>query len=317
MRHFSGHFKEKTVLVIGDPILDEYAFGIVERNSPEVPTAPVVLVKREQRLLGGAANVAHNIVALGGRALLLGYLGDDDAGRSMSALLAAAKIKDLSFVSKDRPTVVKQRIFNGPQQIARMDREDLSPLSKSDLRKFKVALGNAPRIVDFVIVSDYAKGMISKESMRMILDRFGGDSILADPKPVHRDLMRGLRAITPNLKEVSAMIGRPLRKHEDIREETRALSMKLSTSIITTMGHDGMMVFDEAADSFHRIPRPHVKAVDVTGAGDVATAACALALASGATLLEAARFANHAASFSVTKPGTATVTLKELKNYGY
>ena len=312
MKNFTAQFKHKTILVVGDIILDEYLFGNITRMSPEAPQTPVVLMKNEKLVLGGAANVANNIVSLGGKAVLLGCIGNDEHGRLLKKLLKKAKIKNGSFISSERPTITKTRVFDGERQIVRIDDEKDHPLSKKELALFQTALRKIPANIDMVIVSDYAKGMISKETMQILRKKFSGDKIVADPKPIHKDLMRGLLVIAPNLKETSLMAGAALRRHEDIRNTALRLAEELQTSILTTMGRDGMILCDKSNMTVYRVASPKVRAIDVTGAGDVATAACALALASGASLSQAAEFANRAASISVTKLGTATVTIKEI-----
>ena len=312
MKNFTAQFKNKTILVVGDIILDEYLFGNITRMSPEAPQTPVVLMKNEKLVLGGAANVANNIVSLGGKAILLGSIGGDEHGKISKELLKKAGIKDLSFISPERPTITKTRIFDGERQIARIDNEQDHPLSKKELALFRAALHRAPVKIDMVIISDYAKGMVSGETMDVLRKKFSGDRIVADPKPVHKDLMRGLLVITPNLKETSLMAGAALRRHEDIRNTALRLAEELQTSVLATMGREGMMLCDKNDMTVYRVASPKVRAIDVTGAGDVATAACALALASGASLAEAAEFANRAASVSVTKIGTSTITMKEI-----
>jgi rfaE bifunctional protein kinase chain/domain len=311
MKSFTARFKNKTILVIGDLMLDEYIFGNIFRMSPEAPTTPVILVKNRERVLGGAANVAHNIVSLGGKAMLLGCIGDDNAGLLFQKLLTEARIENRSFTSAERPTTVKNRLFDGNRQVARVDTETAKPLTRRELELFSKALHKLPRRIDFVAISDYAKGMFSKETMRLILKRFPGNRILADLKPVHKNLVHELCVITPNLEEVSLMAGIKLRRHEDIRNTAARLAKELRTSVLITMGREGMMLCDKKDLSIYRVAPPKVRAVDVTGAGDVATAATALALASGASLIDAAEFANRAAAISVTKLGTATVTFKE------
>lgn len=312
MKHFTAQFKQKTILVVGDIILDKYIFGNITRMSPEAPQTPVVFIKNEKLALGGAANVANNIVSLGGKAILLGYVGDDEHGTLSKKLLKKARIKDLLFICPERPTITKTRIFDGERQVARVDSEYDGALSKKELALFSAALRNLPRNIDMVIISDYAKGMVSKKTMDLLRKKFSGNKIVADTKPIHKDLMHDLYIITPNLKEVSLMARIPLKRHEDIRRTTAQLAKELNTSILATMGREGMMFCDKKDLTIHRIAAPKVHALDVTGAGDVATAACTLALASGTTFAEAAEFANRAASISVTKLGTATVTLKEL-----
>lgn len=314
MKHFAAQFKNKTILVVGDIILDKYIFGKITRKSPEAPKTPVILAMNEGYALGGAANVSHNIVSLGGKAILLGYLGDDDNATTVKHLLSKTKIKDSSFIIRSHPTITKTRIFDGTRQVARIDEESTAPLSKQELAIFLAAIKKAQKNVDIVIVVDYAKGMISKEAMALLIKKFGGEKIIADPKPIHKDLMRNILLITPNLKELSLMTRRDIKKTNDIYSATQILAQDLRTSILATLSGKGMTLYDISDDTIFRVPPPGVKVVDVTGAGDVATAACALAVASGASLAEAALFANRAAGVSVTKPSTATVTLKEVEN---
>jgi D-beta-D-heptose 7-phosphate kinase/D-beta-D-heptose 1-phosphate adenosyltransferase len=312
MEHFTKSFKNKTVLVVGDLILDEYILGNITRMSPEAPQTPVIFMKSDKRVLGGAANVANNIVSLGGKAILLGNIGDDESGRRVKRLLKEAKIQDHSFVIPTRPTITKVRIFDGERQVARIDRERAEEFSTKELALFSAALRKLPKKIDMVVVSDYAKGIVSKKTMALLRKRFTGDKIIADPKPVNKDHMRELHMITPNLKEVSAMTGLEFKSHDLIREAIRTLARELHSSILVTMGREGMMFCDKNNMTIYRVASPKVRAIDVTGAGDVATASCALALAAGASFSEAAEFANRAASVSVTKFGTATVTLAEI-----
>ena len=313
MKKFTAEFKHKTILVVGDVMLDDYIFGNITRMSPEAPTTPVILMKGESRVLGGAANVAHNIVSLGGKAILLGSIGNDENGVQFKRLLRKAGIGDSLFMSPARPTTTKTRIFDGERQVARVDDENNGALSPKEFALFEALLHRLPKSIDLVVVSDYAKGMVSQKTMQALRKKFSGEKIIADTKPVHKDLMRELCMITPNLKEVSLMAGLSLRRHEDIRNTAARLAEELQTSILATMGREGMMLCDKSDMTIYRVAPPKVRAVDVTGAGDVATAACALALASGASLAEAAEFANRAAAISVTKLGTATVTLKEIE----
>jgi D-beta-D-heptose 7-phosphate kinase/D-beta-D-heptose 1-phosphate adenosyltransferase len=311
MKKFTAQFKNKTVLVVGDVMLDDYILGNITRMSPEAPKTPVILTKNEKRVLGGAANVANNIVSLGGKAILLGCVGNDENGTEFRRLLAKAGVKDSLFTSPARPTTTKTRIFDGERQVARVDDENNGPLSSKEFGLFTAALRELPSKIDMVVVSDYAKGMVSPKTMQALRKKFSGEKIIADVKPVHKDLMRELCMITPNLKEVSLMAGVALKRHEDIRITATRLAKELDTSILATMGREGMMLCEKRGFGIHRVSPPKVRAVDVTGAGDVATAACALALASGASLIQAAEFANGAAAISVTKLGTATVTQKE------
>jgi D-beta-D-heptose 7-phosphate kinase/D-beta-D-heptose 1-phosphate adenosyltransferase len=318
MKNFTSTFKNKKILVIGDVMLDEYIFGKITRKSPEAPKTPVILIDHKSYALGGAANVASNIAALGGTALLLGPVGDDENRSILQALINKAGITDCTFTSHERPTTVKTRLFEGQRQHARVDREASHPFSKKDLKSFSDALRTLPHSIDFVVISDYAKGTFSTETMKIILDTFTGDRIIVDPKPIQKNLLKkllkNLHIITPNLKEMSLMAGAPLRRHADIRLTALSLAKELNTSVLATLGREGMILCEKGTWNIHRIPAlKGVRAIDVTGAGDVATAACVMMLAAGAPLVEAARFANHVAAISVTKLGTSTVALNEIR----
>ena len=256
--------------------------------------------------------MANNMVSLGGTAILIGYVGDDENGKLSRRLLKKAGIRDFLFTSRTRPTITKMRVFDGERQVTRMDDEHSGPLSKQELASFSAAIRKLPSKIDMVIVSDYAKGTVSQKTMQILRDRFSGEKIVVDTKPIHRNLMHGLCMITPNLKEMSAMAGVPLRRHEDIRITAARLAKELNTSVLATLGREGMILCDKNDMTINRIRSPNLHAIDVTGAGDVATAAFTLAVASGASFVDAAKFANRAASISVTKLGTATVTLKEI-----
>jgi len=153
-------------------MLDEYLLGNITRMSPEAPLTPVILMKSNKWVLGGAANVANNVVSLGGKAILLGVIGDDENGHRFGRIIAKTKIKNTAFVSAVRPTTTKTRLFDGERQVARIDEEHAAPLSAKELALFTRALKKIAARVDMVVVSDYAKGMLTKETMVILKKTF-------------------------------------------------------------------------------------------------------------------------------------------------
>lgn len=309
-------FGSKRILVVGDVMLDEYIHGRITRMSPEAPTTPVILVRNKTYALGGAANVAHNVTVLGGNAILLGVIGADGNAKILTELLKKGGIRNSTVVSSDRLTTTKTRIFEDHRQLARIDRESTNPLPR---RTNAVLASNVRALkrstIDFVIVSDYAKGVLSKDLMRILTKNFGKEKIIGDIKPRHASLMRGIYAIAPNLKEAAAMSGIKVKNSRDAAAAGTVISRRLHTTVIITMGRYGMLVVPRGkSNTAYKIAPRKIRARDVTGAGDTATAALTLALASGASIREAAEFANRAASLAVAKLGTATVRPAEIAN---
>jgi len=315
-KHFIKKFSSKNILVVGDAMLDEYIFGKITRMSPEAPLVPLILIESKKYALGGAANVAHNITALGGNAMLLGVKGGDNHGRILHQLLKKARIKDLLITVNDRPTTTKIRIFENHRLLTRVDEEESRRLKKSILSAFISKIKHLKHTkIDFVIISDYAKGVISKKLFRALLTAFGGEKIIADFKPKHQTFIKNIYAISPNIKETSEIAKVPIKNYSDALKAAMIVTKKLGTSTVVTMGRYGVLVYDKNRKTGSYIPAKKVKMIDVTGAGDTLTAALALAVASGANLFEAAEFANSVAAISVSKLGTATVKPRELRNF--
>ena len=295
-------------------MLDEYVWGEVERISPEAPV-PVVRVKNETWVLGGAANVAHNISSLGGSPIIAGVIGDDSPGRKILALLRDNDIDARGLVVDPiRPTVTKSRILAGHQQVVRIDREvthDLSDGPRADLLKLVREMIDE---VDGIILEDYAKGVINQELVRELIDLAESRNIfiVVDPNSYRHFLYRGSSMITPNHKEAVEAAG--LGREVELEELGRSLLEKWgSKSVLITLGEDGMCLFEEGKESFH-IPTIAREVFDVSGAGDTVIGTVSLSLAAGAELKEAARLANYAAGVVVGKLGTATVTPDELRS---
>lgn len=295
-------------------MVDEYIWGSVSRLSPEAPV-PVVEVKAESFRLGGAGNVAANIRSLGGRATLVGVVGNDPpAERLIDQIEAAGMKSDGVVVDRARPTTIKTRVVAGSQQIVRFDRESMWDLSKEVADRVLELATERLADADAVLISDYAKGVISTRTARHILSlaRRRRKIVVVDPKVHHFPLYKGATVITPNHYEALAFARLPAWGQQDRlpaagRELLRKLEVK---AVLVTRGEQGMSLFEDGRVT--HIPAVAKEVYDVTGAGDTVLAALGLAMASGAPLKEAAVIANHAAGVVVGRAGTATISRQEL-----
>jgi len=305
-------FSGKTILVIGDIMLDEYIWGEVERISPEAPV-PVVRVTSESWVLGGAANVANNICSLGGRAVLAGMIGPDPAGRRLKKLLRHSKIDGRGLVAeRGRPTITKSRVLAGHQQVVRIDKEDSSSLKKSESERLLRLVRELINEVEGIVLEDYAKGIVSQELVDELsrLARGKGRFLVVDPNQKNVFTYRDVMLVTPNRKEALSASG--MNREAKVEAIGRGLLKQWGCrAVLLTLGEDGMCLF-EAGKKPHYIPTVAREVYDVSGAGDTVVSTAALALASGANLQEAAHLANCAAGVVVGKLGTATVTRDEL-----
>lgn len=307
----------RKVAVLGDVMLDEYLFGEVNRISPEAPV-PVVRVLRERAVLGGAANVAANLKALGTEPLLIGTLQKDAAGDRVLGLLTGLGVSISGLVlDTSRPTIIKTRVIGQQQQMLRIDREDPGLPDAAVLLGLKDRLERALGSASALIVSDYAKGTINEPVMETVraLCTARGIPWIVDPKPAHKALYRGATLMTPNTKETSELTTREARSDMEVTIAGRALMAELDLKgLLVTRSERGMALF--ASDAEHAapwmIPTEAREVFDVSGAGDTVIAAFSAAVAAGADLREAAMLANAAAGVVVAKVGTATVTPSEL-----
>ncbi len=306
-------FTGKRVLIIGDLILDRYILGKVSRISPEAPV-PVVEVTDESFLLGGAANVANNIIALGGKVSIAGIIGKDTAGGILRELLEKRGVNTEGIIEDRRPTTVKTRVIAHNQQVVRFDREDLKKLEGRNLENLLGYVKKAMQGHDAVIVSDYKKGVITPALIKALVlyAKSRGAFIAVDPKVGHFHFYKKVSVITPNLMEASQGSGIEIKDEKSLMKAGRALMSRLSCkSVLITRGEDGMSLFEKSGarevKSTH-IPTAAKKVFDVTGAGDTVIATLALAHTAGATLEDAARIANHAAGIVVGEVGTAAAT---------
>ncbi|NOZ24548.1 MAG: D-glycero-beta-D-manno-heptose-7-phosphate kinase [Nitrospirae bacterium] len=313
---YNGIFKnfgKKNILVVGDIILDHYIWGLVERISPEAPV-PVIDVKDENYTLGGAANVAANIVALGGNATVVGVRGDDVSGEVLQALLKERGIDTAGLFRGKRPTTIKTRVIAHSQQVVRFDREERKSIDERLFRKIKDFLSSDPDRWDALIVSDYKKGVVSDRLMRFIAKGYKkrGTFVSVDPKVGHFDFYKGVSLVTPNTKEATEGTGIEIKDERSLTRAGKALLRKLRCdAVLITRGEHGMTLFERGSAVSH-IPTAAKGAYDVTGAGDTVIATLTLAHVSGADLRSAAVISNHAAGIVVGQVGTATVTPEQI-----
>ena len=301
------------ILVVGDVMMDRFIVGQVTRISPEAPV-PVVRYRREHARLGGAANVAQNLAALGAQVALIGVVGQDDAAVRLRRLLDDAGIAQGALIEDpERPTVEKVRIVTERnQQVARIDYEEDADIGDATERRVVDAIQQGGGTADVLVVSDYLKGTITAAVMTAIR-AFKSDrrALLVDPKIPHLDSYAGATLVTPNHFEAEAATHGRIRTDDDARLAAERFRTRAKCdAVLITRGDQGMWL--SAASGEGAIPAMAREVADVTGAGDTVLATLAVALAAGATFAEAALLANHAAGVVVGKFGPATVAVDEL-----
>lgn len=297
------------VLVVGDAMLDRYWFGAVDRISPEAPV-PVVRVNRnkEQERLGGAANVAWNVRALGAQASLLTAIGDDEHGHRLEALLAASGVESLFKRDPRLTTTVKLRVIGRSQQLLRVDFEEEPDheVLEDMLAQYVQTLS----VSGVVLFSDYGKGGLTHIPRMIEMARAASRPVLIDPKGSDYERYRGATAITPNRAELAQVIG-AWSSEAQLHERAQALRERLGLAgLLLTRSEEGMSLFD--AQGHVRIPAQAREVFDVTGAGDTVIATLAAMLACGLDLRAAMPIANRAGGIVVGKFGTASVSYEEL-----
>ena len=308
------NFKNKKILVIGDIMLDKYIWGDVSRISPEAPVQ-VVNVLKETYEAGGAANVANNIAALDGKAFMIGIAGNDLA---KDMLLKELKKKGINtdgiFIDKDKPTTQKVRILGRSQQLLRVDyenKEHAHPNIQNSIINF---VERTVKGMDVIVISDYAKGVITPEICRKLIETSKSNKklVIVDPKPENKNLYLNVDLITPNSAEASEMSEIEYGFDNAVSETGGKLLKYLNTNVLITRGEKGMSLFEKNG-SITNIPAKAKEVYSLIGAGDTVVAAVALATASNANLREAATLANIAAGIKVGKIGTASVSVDEIK----
>lgn len=309
----AGGMTRTHVLVVGDAMLDKFIAGRVTRISPEAPV-PVVMFERESHRIGGAANVAHNVAALGGRATLIALAGHDDASATLAQACREAGISPAFVGDVGRPTTTKVRIVTERnQQVARVDYESDAEISGEVEQRVVSTVQQHAADVAAIVISDYLKGCITARVMRAAVEA-GRDRripVLVDPKIPHIDYYAGAAVITPNHHEAEIAANMRVRTDEDARAAARVMRERSACgAVLMTRGDLGMWLLGDGVEG--SLPASAREVADVTGAGDTVIAVLALALAAGGTLVEAARLANEAAGLAVAKFGPAVVAPAEL-----
>jgi D-beta-D-heptose 7-phosphate kinase/D-beta-D-heptose 1-phosphate adenosyltransferase len=312
-QRLTAGFAGARILVVGDAMLDRFIVGRVTRISPEAPV-PVVAFAHDMYRIGGAANVAHNIAALGGGTTLVAVTGQDDAAATLTQACREAGIAP-SFVSDaQRPTTTKVRVVTERnQQVARIDYEvDAEATGDVESRIVAAVHQHAPR-ASAVVVSDYLKGAVTRRVFEAVVAAAGdaGIPVLVDPKIPHIDYYAGATVITPNHHEAEAATHMRVRSDEEAGAAARLFRDRARCgAVLMTRGDQGMWLLSDDAEG--HLPAAAREVADVTGAGDTVVATLALALAAGATTAEATRLANQAAGVVVAKFGPATLSTAEL-----
>jgi rfaE bifunctional protein kinase chain/domain len=304
----------RKVMVIGDAMLDRYVWGVVSRISPEAPV-PVVDIKDETVRLGGAANVANNIVSLGASCELIGVVGADSVGEEIRQEIEERGISGGGLViDETRPTTTKTRVIAHNQQVVRTDREIRDEVD-GDVGERMIALATAGvDTCDAVIISDYGKGVITKRLLERLipLARSAGRIISVDPKEDHFMNYKNVSLITPNHHEAGGALG--MRIHDEktlLRAGWRIVDLLDTDALLITRGEQGMSLFQKDR-TYQHFPTAARHVYDVTGAGDTVISSFTLALSSRASMAEAAHIANHAAGIVIRDVGTAAVTPDDL-----
>ncbi len=298
---------DKRILIVGDVMLDRYWFGEVNRISPEAPV-PIVRVEKREDRLGGAANVARNVAALGTGAGLLGVIGSDEAGRSLEELLAKASITSYLNHDPSISTIIKLRVIGRQQQLVRVDFEEKpsAHVLQDKLTRFTSLLSD----FDLVVLSDYAKGSLVNVSTMIEAARHQGKKVLVDPKGNDFSRYAGATMLTPNKSELRQVIG-DWQSEQDLVTKAQNLREQLQLeALLLTRSEEGMSLF--TADQVYTVPASAREVYDVSGAGDTVIASVAVMLAEGRSMQEAVEIANRAGGIVVGKLGTATVTREEL-----
>jgi D-beta-D-heptose 7-phosphate kinase/D-beta-D-heptose 1-phosphate adenosyltransferase len=310
------NFAGKRILVFGDLMIDEFIFTDVRRISPEAPV-PVAEVKDKTYKLGGASNVANNIVALGGKAYLCGVTGDDGFGRLFVEEADKLNINsDMVIKDSTRPTTVKTRILAHNQQIARIDNEKRDFLNKDICQSILLLIKENIDKFDGVIFSDYAKGVMEKDLVRELITLFKQKKILTacDPKINNIELIKGIDFIKPNLKEAGILAGNEIEDENMLFEYGHRLQKDMECeALIITRGSEGITIFSDGK-SF-TVPTVAKKVYDVTGAGDTTIAVFTMAVLAGAGLREATVIANTGAGIVVGEVGTAVTDIVQIKKH--
>jgi rfaE bifunctional protein kinase chain/domain len=306
--------KGKRILVIGDAMLDVYLTGDVERISPEAPV-PVVRVRERKNALGGAANVAQNVVAVGADCELVAAVGRDSGGQTLRLLAQSMHVDAESLINVERPTTMKTRIVARSQQLVRVDEEEDHDLAADDVAQLKEAIAASIGRCDAVILEDYDKGVLSADVIRYVMDLATrkGAPVVVDPKYRRFFEYSGATIFKPNVRELEAALGAGMNLNDPLTLPSMVKRLGVQY-LLLTLGERGMALYS-AEGEIARVPTHAREVYDVVGAGDTVTAYLASMLAAGATVPEAAIVANIAAGIEVGKLGAATVSAAEILDF--
>lgn len=317
LRRLVAEFKNRRILVVGDFMLDQYIRGSVNRISPEAPV-PVVRVNQESFVPGGAGNVANNLASLGARVSLMGVVGEDLAARQLADDFNTLGIAIEGLVTdRERVTSQKCRVVAERQQVVRFDRETHGPLSHKTESRLLERLPRALDEAEALIISDYGKGVICPKVLETAIKEAKKRKIpvTVDPKVEHFARYRGVTCLTPNLQEAWGGMHRTPKPDEASLEQLGRDILKTlrCESLLITRGPGGMSLFNSHGRPTH-IPTRAREVFDVSGAGDTVISALTLALAGGASIIQAALLSNYAAGIVVGKLGTASTNPDELRH---
>lgn len=315
-RDLIDRFASRRITVMGDVMLDRFVIGRVSRISPEAPV-PVVVFDHEEWRLGGAANVAHNLRALGAAVDLIGVIGDDEPGSQLKHELAARGIHATGLITDvERRTTTKMRVVTTRNhQVARVDYESDHDAGPAIEEALAAQLEMRAKSAQVILVSDYQKGVVTRRSMAHVsaYGQAAGLPVIVDPKVPHIDYYAGATLVTPNHVEAESATNMRIESHDDARRAAESLRKRLGVeNVLITRGEHGMWLTHAGVDGY--LPASALEVADVTGAGDTVIATLALAIAAGGNMAEAARLANEAASLVVGKFGASTVSPDELKS---
>ena len=305
----------KRIAVIGDVMLDRYFWGSVHRVSPEAPV-PVVDIVDESFHLGGASNVANNLKSLGADPLMLGVVGDDNSGRTLTDILSGSGMETAGIiVDETRPTTVKTRIIGNNQQIARLDREVKQPIGADVRGRLLEALEQHANEICGIVLQDYNKGVITSAliSQTIKIAHRHGIAVFVDPKHENFFEYKSVTLLKPNIKETQDALGIKIQSDEELHAAGRELLERLQCEhVLVTLGARGMMLFSQKGEpSSVKARARHV--ADVSGAGDTVIATIAAAMAGGALMTEAATLANFAAGVVCEEPGIVSIETDDLR----
>lgn len=320
LSNYTENFCKVKALVIGDIMLDRFVYGTIDRISPEAPV-PVFKFKNEKTMLGGAGNVAANLVSLGVHSEFLGIIGKDEAGRKLSKLLNKIGVHSHLLRLSDYPTIVKTRLIAGSNHLARVDQEEILPIIEHLLPRYKKILLKAINKVDIVLISDYNKGLLTSITTPMIIEicKQFNKPVIVDPKGNDYSKYRGATLIKPNLKEFGEATGQKYNpKDQDfstkVENEASLLIKKLEIkNLLVTLSEYGMLhISAEDPKQITQIPTQAKEVFDVSGAGDTVLATIGACLGANVPIVDAMKIANVASGIVVGKLGTATVSNNEL-----